>query len=45
MISSIFIEQNARRLEINCKEKTIKKHKHMAVKQQQMSHWKNQRGN
>ena len=33
IISSIFSDHNAMRLEINYREKTVKKHKHMEAKQ------------
>ena len=52
IISSIFSDHNAMRLEINYKKKkkkTAKKHKHVAAKQyvtkQPLDHWGNQRGN
>ena len=47
MVSGIFSNYNAVRLEINYKEKSFKKHKHMEAKQNAtewwMSHWRNQR--
>ena len=33
IISSIFSDHNAMRLDINCKKKNCKKHKHMKIKQ------------
>ena len=33
IIPSIFFNHNAMRLDINCSEKTVKKHKHMEIKQ------------
>ena len=33
IVSSIFFNYNAMRLDINYKKKTVKKHKHMAIKQ------------
>ena len=49
IISNIFSNHKAIRLEINHKKKNCKKHKHMKAKQyatkQQMDHRKNQRGN
>ena len=33
IVSSIFSDHNARRLEINYREKTVKKHKHVEAKQ------------
>ena len=50
IISSIFSDHNAMRLEINYKkEKTVKIHKHVKTKQyatkQPICHWRNQRGN
>ena len=48
IISSIFSDHNAMRLEISYRGKNTKKHKHMKVKQyatkQTMGHWKNQDG-
>ena len=45
IISSFFSDHSAMRWEINYKEKTSKKHKHMAAKQyatkQPLVHWKN----
>ena len=49
IISSIFSNHNAKRLEINCKKKNCKKHKHVETKQyateQPVDHWRNQRVN
>ena len=33
IVSGIFSDHNAMRLDINCKEKNCKKHKHMEIKQ------------
>ena len=33
IVSSIFSDHNAIRIDINYKKKTVKKHKHMAIKQ------------
>ena len=47
IISSFFSDHSAMRWEINYKEKTSKKHKHMAAKQyatkQPLVHWRNQK--
>ena len=49
IISSIFSDHNAMRLEINYRGKKRKKHKHMEAKQyitkEPRDHWRNQRGN
>ena len=49
IISSIFSDHNAMRLDINYKKKKCKKHKYMEIKQhvskQPTGYWRNQKGN
>ena len=49
IISSIFSDHNAMRLDINYRKKSVKKYKHMEAKQyttkKPRDHWRNQRGN
>ena len=49
IVSSIFSDHNAMRLDINYKKKNCKKHKHMEIKQHVSKYltgyWRNQKGN
>ena len=49
IVSSIFSDHNAMRLDINYRKKNCKKYKHMEAKQyatkEPRDHWRNQRGN
>ena len=48
IISSIFSDHDIMRLEINYREKSVKKHKHVKAEQkvtkQPIDHWKNKKG-
>ena len=48
IVSSIFSNHNAMRLDINYKKNSCKKHKHMEIKQhiskQATGYWRNQKG-